>query len=256
MIDLTNSPNRIDLTTPMTQLTSGQRINRTADDAAGAAIVQALSAQINSSDMGYRNANDGIGLLQTADGALEGYTQGLQRMRELALQAANGTLNASQRQMLQEEFNQIRTELGRMAESTDFNGRKLLNQDQQLNIQVGDSQATLDLKDVRPQTLGLDTLDITNPANALSALDALDTTLSSIAENRAQLGAQQNGLVSAATNLQTQRVNELAARSQINDADMARAVADLTRNQVSQQAWLAMQGQANANEKNVLSLLS
>ena len=256
MIDLTNSPNGIDLTTPMTQLTSGQRINRTADDAAGAAIVQALSAQINSSDMGYRNANDGIGLLQTADGALEGYTQGLQRMRELALQAANGTLNASQRQMLQEEFNQIRTELGRMAESTDFNGRKLLNQDQQLNIQMGDSQATLDLKDVRPQTLGLDTLDITNPANALSALDALDTTLSSIAENRAQLGAQQNGLVSAATNLQTQRVNELAARSQINDADMARAVADLTRNQVLQQAWLAMQGQANANEKNVLSLLS
>lgn len=256
MIDLTNSPNRIDLTTPMTQLTSGQRINRTADDAAGAAIVQALSAQINSSDMGYRNANDGIGLLQTADGALEGYTQGLQRMRELALQAANGTLNASQRQMLQEEFNQIRTELGRMAESTDFNGRKLLNQDQQLNIQVGDSQATLDLKDVRPQTLGLDTLDITNPANALSALNALDTTLSSVGENRAQLGAQQNGLVSAATNLQTQRVNELAARSQINDADMARAVADLTRNQVLQQAWLAMQGQANANEKNVLSLLS
>ena len=256
MIDLSNSLNRIDLNTPMEQLTSGRRINRTADDAAGAAIVQALTAQIKGADMGYRNANDGIGLLQTADGALEGYTQGLQRMRELALQAANGTLSASQRQMLQEEFNQIRTELGRMAENTDFNGRKLLNQDQQLNIQVGESQATINLKDVRPQTLGLDTLDITNPTNALNAIDTLDTTLKTLSDNRAQLGAQQNGLVSAAINLQTQRVNELASRSQISDADMARAFAELTRNQVLQQAWLAMQGQANANEKNVLNLLS
>ena len=255
MIDLTNSLNRIDLNTPMAQLTSGKRINRTADDAAGAAIVQALTAQIKGADMGYRNANDGIGLLQTADGALESYTQGLQRMRELALQAASGTLNTSQRQMLQEEFNQIRTELGRMVESTDFNGRKLLNQNQQLNIQLGDSQATLELKDMRPETLGLDTLDITNPANALNAIDSLDNTLKTLAESRAQLGAQQNGLVSAADTLQTKRLNELAARSQISDADMARAFADLTRNQILQQAWLAMQGQANANEKNVLNLL-
>lgn len=111
------------------------------------------------------------------------------------------------------------------------------------------------MKDVRPQTLGLDTLDITNPTNALNAIDTLDTTLKTLSDNRAQLGAQQNGLVSAATNLQTQRVNELASRSQISDADMARAFAELTRNQVLQQAWLAMQGQANANEKNVLNLL-
>lgn len=240
---------------PQEQLTSGKRINYMADDAAGAAVVQALTAQIKSSDMGYRNAHDGISLVQTADGALEGYTQGIQRMRELALQAANGTLNPAQRQALQEEFNQIRDALTRTSEQTEFNGKKLLNQDQQLNIQMGESGATVDLKDVRPQTLGIDSLDITHPANALTAIDQLDQGLKTLTETRAQLGAQQNALTSAADTLQTKRYNKLAARSQISDADMARAFAELTRNQVLQQSYLAMQGQANARQQDVLNLL-
>ncbi len=243
-------------TQPQEQLTSGKRINRTADDAAGAAIVQALTAQIKSSDMGYRNALDGINLIQTADGALENYTQGVQRMRELALQAANGTMNPAQRQMLQEEFNQIRDELTRISEQTNFNGNALLNQNQQLNIQVGENGSTLTLQDMRPQTLGLDTLDITNPANALSTLDQLDQSLKTLTENRAQLGAQQNGLMAAANTLQTKRYNELAARSQISDADMARAFAEMSRNQLLQQSYLAMQGQANTRQQDVLNLLS
>ncbi len=109
---------------------------------------------------------------------------------------------------------------------------------------------------MRPQTLGLDTLDITNPANALSALDQLDQGLKTLTESRAQLGAQQNGLLAAADTLQTKRYNELAARSQISDADMARAFAEMSRNQLLQQSYLAMQGQANATQQDVLNLLS
>jgi flagellin len=256
MIGFNPATSRYDLITPMEQLTSGKRINQTADDAAGAAIVQTLTTQIRSSDIGYRNANDGIGLIQTADGAMEGYASGLQRMRELALQSANGTLNAAQRQTLQAEFDQIRQELTRTAESTDFNGRKLLNQNQQLKIQVGDSSATIDLRDMRPQTLGLDTLDISNAANALNTLHTLDSTLKTVADTRAQFGAQQNSLTSAAVNLQTKRYNEMVTRSQINDADIAKAFAELSRNKILQQAKVAMMSQANTSEKNVLNLLN
>ena len=237
------------------QLTSGKRINHTADDAAGAAIVQIMSAQIRSDDMGYRNAHDGISLIQTADGALEGYTGGLQRMRELAVQAANGTLNGADRQALQAEFDQIRQELGRVAENTHFNGEPLLNQSRQVSIQLGESGTAINLPDARPQTLGIDTLDISNPANALNALKGLDTALETLNKSRAELGAHQNTLNHAADNLINTRVNTLASRSQISDADMAKALAELTRNRILEQAHIAMRGQANARMNDVLNLL-
>lgn len=238
------------------QLTSGQRINHTADDAAGAAIVQIMTAQIRSQDMGYRNAHDGISLVQAADGALENYTSGLQRMRELAVQSANGTLNAADRQALQAEFDQIRKELGRVAESTQFNGRLLLNQAQQVNIQLGESATTINLPDTRPQTLGLDTLDISNPVNALNALNGLDGTLETLTKSRAEIGAKQNALTHAADNLANTRLNTLESRSQIRDAELARAFAELTRNRILEQAHLAMLSQSNAGEQNLLALLT
>lgn len=241
--------------TPAEQLSSGKRINHTADDAAGAAIVQIMTAQIRSQDMGYRNAHDGISLVQTADGALESYTAGLQRMRELAVQSANGTLNAADRQALQAEFDQIREELGRAAESTRFNGRPLLNQAQQVNIQLGESGTAINLPDARPQTLGIDTLDISDPANALNALNGLDTALETLSKSRAEIGAKQNALTHAADNLANTRLNTLESRSQISDADMARAFAELTRNRILEQAHLAMLSHRNHSQADVLNLL-
>ncbi|SIO12445.1 flagellin [Sulfurivirga caldicuralii] len=242
--------------TPAEQLTSGKRINHTADDAAGAAIVQIMTAQIRGQDLGYRNAHDGISLVQTADGALEGYTAGLQRMRELAVQSANGTLNAAERQAVQAEFDQIREELGRVAESTQFNGRPLLKQAQQVNIQLGESGTAINLPDARPQTLGIDTLDISNPANALNAINGLDTALETLTKSRAEIGAKQNALTHAADNLANTRLNTLESRSQISDADMARAFAELTRNRILEQAHIAMLSHRNHSQADVLNLLS
>lgn len=239
-------------------LTSGSQINSAADNAAGSAIVASLSSKINTQDIGIQNATTGGNLLQTADSAAGQITEQLQRLNELSIQSLNGTYNSSQRAALNAEFQQGLKSINDFAESTSFNGMKLLNSDTaSVDIALGsDNSASLTLPDLTTNSLGLNGLDISDPNNAIAAQSQLTNALGVISENRAQFGAEQNGLTASASNLANQNVNAQATRSQINDTNYASAVLDQSRLQILNQASLAMQAQNNQNYSNVLSLLS
>lgn len=238
-------------------LSSGRKVNDAADNAAGLAIINSMSTQIQSMDTGSQNALSGIGLLQTADGAASGMTENLQRMRELGLQALNGTLNQSQRDSINQEFQQLYQGMQDISENTKFNGQNILNGEiSSMNIQVGESSSTLNLPDLSGQSLAIDGLSLSTPGNASSAMESIDQALESLSSTRAEYGAQQNGLVSAYDNLQTQNANTQASRSQLQDTDYFNALAEQSRNQVLEQASLAMQAQGNQNAGQVLQLLS
>ncbi|BCN92827.1 flagellin [Thiomicrorhabdus immobilis] len=238
-------------------LASGQRINQTADDAAGQAVVTSLTSQINTQDMATRNANSGISALQTVDGASESIATYLQRMNELAIQSANGTLNNSQRSALNQEFQQNLQGINQVAESTSFNNQNLLNGDTaSLNIALGDSTTTLNLPNLTSNGLAINGLDISNPTGATSALGSITTALEQISTQRGEFGAQQNGLSSAINNIQSQNSNAYAARSQINDSDYARSITEQVRQNILQDSAVAMQGQSNQSRASVLQLLN
>lgn len=238
-------------------LTSGQRINNAADDPAGLAVVTALTTQINTQDVGIQNANNGISLIQTADGASASINGYLARMNELAVQAANGTLNDSQRSILNLEFQQNLEALNGVANNTQFNGQTLLNGDtSNLDIALGEGSSTLNLPNQTSTALGIDGLDILNPANASSALEGISSAVDLISQQRAEFGAQQNGLTSAIDNLQNQNVNSQASRSQILDTDFAKAIAEQIRQNILQDSSIAMQAQNNQSRASVLQLLN
>lgn len=237
-------------------LTSGSRINHTADDAAGQAVVTALSTQINQQDVATRNANDGISALQIADGTGENVSTQLQRLGELAVQAQNGTYSAAQRQALNQEFQQGLEAINQSVGQASFNGTNLLDGSQSsFNIGLGDSSSTLNFPDLTTSGQGLAGLDISSSTNANAAYSTITTALENLATSRSQLGAQQNGLSSAIDNIATQNVNTSRSRSQINDTDYAQAITDLNRQQVLQQSGIAMQSQSNQDRYNVLQLL-
>lgn len=237
-------------------MTSGLQINRSADNPAGLAVASGMTTDINSKSVGMRNASDGIQLLQTADGATQSMTANLQRMYELTLQSMNGTLNASQRNSLNNEFQQNLQALEQMAETTQFNGVRLLNgENPQINIALGDSSTSLNMPTLTNDAMGLTGLDISNPANAGAALDALRQATESLSSSQAQLGAQQNGLYAASSNMAIGQQNDLASRSQIMDTDFARASMNKAREDVLNQAGLMMMAQSNQNQANVLQLL-
>ncbi len=242
------------LATSLQRLSSGLRINSAKDDAAGLAISERMTSQIRGLNQAARNANDGISLAQTAEGAMAEVTNNLQRIREIAVQSANATNSASDRAALDAEVQTLIAEIGRVAADTTFNGVQLLNTAATLSFQVGaNSGDTVDLSTV--DVSGVISGDVTSAANATTMLGAVDTALTTVNGARADLGGAQNRFESIVRSLQTTAENLSASRSRIQDADFAAETANLTRAQILQQAGTAMLAQANAAPQNVLALL-
>jgi len=245
------------------RLSSGLRISTGADDAAGLGISERMRAQIRSYEQAGRNAQDGVSLAQTAEGALNEVNGNLVRMRELAIQAANGTLNPGDRLALDNEFQQLIEEIDRIAETTDFNGLSLLNDTTgtvQIQIQVGTESGetvTISLVDMTDAGLGLTGagFDLTDVTNASAALDVIDTAIDSVTNARSDLGSSSNRLQSSLRSTQVAAENLSASESRIRDVDVAHETADLTRNSIMQQAAAAVLAQANAQPQIALTLL-
>ena len=254
------------------RISSGIRINRAADDAAGLAISEGLRSDIRASRQAVRNANDGISVINITEGALNEQASILIRLRELASQASTGTVGSTERQTIQLEFDALRLEIDRIAATTEFNGQKLVDgslassvsSGNQIFIQVGiDSSAdsrinlntSIDLAAVTSSSLSIDTLSVTSSEGALSALDSINTSIATVTQGRGKVGAVQNRLARTISNLSITVENLVAAESQMRDADIAHEVALLTRNQILVQASTAMVGQANLIPQSVLQLL-
>ena len=260
--------------TSLERLSSGLRINRAKDDAAGLAIAERFTSQVRGLEQAIRNANDGISLVQTAEGAMGEVVDALQRMRELAVQAKNGTYNASDRSSLNDEYQALRAEVVRIARTAEFNNISVLGQSTTLAMQVGWENGTDNvvnisvhpimsatfanggiLSAVGRSTGSTNVTSILTVAGASIAIARMDSAIQVINNNRADFGAIQNRLESAIRNMQNVVENQSAARSRIMDADFARETANLTRTQILQQAGTAMLAQANQLPQNVLSLL-
>lgn len=240
------------------RLSSGLRIASAADDAAGLGISERMRSQIRSFGVASRNAQDGISLAQTAEGALNEVSNNLARMRELAVQASNGTLNTTDRATINTEFTALRTEIDRIADQTEFNGVALLNSSNSVSIQVGlDSGETIaiSLQNSTDTSLGIASISTTTTTNAQAALATLDTAINSVNTSRGNLGAVQNRLNSAFRSILNVRENLSASESRIRDVDVAYETADLTRNSILQQASVSVLAQANVNPQLALSLL-
>jgi len=257
--NLTNSTNA--LQTSFERLSSGKRINSAADDAAGLQIGSRLESQVNGLNQAARNANDGISLSQTAEGALDETTNMLQRMRVLSIQSANGSNSAADRVALDNEFGQLQEELNRVAADTTFGGMDLLNATFDQDFQIGpDANQIINVKiTTNMNALGLGvgtaTSDILNPANAQTSIANIDTAIATVTEIRGDLGAKQNRFSSTIRNLSNISENVSASKSRIMDADFAAESAKLAQNQVSQQAASTMLSQANQQSQVAMSLL-
>ena len=242
------------LATSMQRLSSGLRVNSAKDDAAGLAIADRMNAQVRGINVAIRNANDGISLAQTAEGALATVTDVLQRMRELAVQAQNGSNGTTDRANLDTEYQQLSAEITRIATQTKFNGTAIVGasagaQTFQIGANNGDT-LTITTSTVTTVAGGL-----TTAALASTAVAALDTALDTITSSRATYGAMINRFQFAITNLQVTGENQNAARGRIMDADFASETANLARSQILQQAGTAMVAQANQLPQQVLQLL-
>jgi flagellin len=240
------------------RLSSGLRIAAAADDAAGLGISERMRAQVRSLQQAGRNAGDGVSLTQTAEGALNELNGNLVRMRELAIQASNGTLNTGDRAVIDAEFQALVEEIDRVAGQTTFNGVALLDgSTTSLSIQVGtESGETIDVtfEDVTAATLGVN-VDVTTSANAQTALDLIDTAIDTVSGFRGDLGAAQNRISSTIRSIANVAENLSAAESRIRDVDVAAETADLTRNSILQQAAVSVLAQANVQPQLALSLL-
>ena len=245
---------QMSLATSMQRLSSGLRINSASDDAAGLAIADRMNAQIKGTNVAIRNANDGISLAQTAEGALATVTDALQRMRELAVQAQNGTNGTSDRANLDTEYQALSSEITRIAAQTKFNGVAIVGGGAGANVfQVGANNGdTLTITTTAITTVAG---DLTTSANASTAVAALDTKLDAITTNRATYGAAINRFGFAISNLGITSENQTASRGRIMDADFASETANLSRSQILQQAGTAMVAQANSQPQGVLALL-
>jgi len=269
----TLSNNNDRLATSVERIASGIRINRGADDAAGLAISEALRSDIRGLRQAVRNANDGISLINVAEGALNEQSSILIRLRELASQAATGTVGSTERATIQLEFTALRNEIDRIANTTQFNGQGLVDgslastvsSTNQVFIQVGidsgvNSQINLNteinLSAVTSSSLGVDVLSVTAADAALTTLDSINTAISQVTQSRGSVGAVQNRLTRSVANLSVSIENLQAAESAIRDADIAGEIATLTRNQILVQTSTAMVGQANLIPQSILQLLA
>jgi len=252
------------LATSMERLSSGMRINSAKDDAAGLQISNRLTSQINGLAVAQRNANDGISMAQTAEGAMQESTNILQRMRELALQSANGSNSQVDRDALQKETAALQSELTRIAETTSFGNQQLLNGSlTAVSFQVGanvtvNDKITVTLANIDAATLGVDAVDIgdtTGTGNPDAAVGLIDIAIAKIDDLRAGLGAVQNRFGHTISNLANIQENVSASRSRIQDTDFATETAQMTKNQILQQAGTSILSQANQIPQAALSLL-
>ena len=245
----------------MEQLSTGKRINSASDDAAGMAISSKMTAQIRGLNMAVRNANDAISMIQTAEGSLNEVSNMLQRMRELAVQASNGTYSATDRAALNTEFTALEDEITRISDKTTWNSVALAGADAATtSFQVGNAASdtvSLTFKDVNSAVVTSTTLGggVSSVAEAGSSITELDTAITAVNTYRSTLGAMVNRLNYAADNLTNVSTNTSASRSRIQDTDYAAATTELARSQIIQQAATAMLAQANQSPSAVLSLL-
>jgi flagellin len=257
--NLSNTQN--DLSKSLEKLSSGLRINRAADDAAGLAISEGLRSQIGGLNVAARNAQDGISVIQTAEGALTEVHSILQRVRDLAVQAGNDSNNADSRTAIDTEIQALGDELTRIAASTNFNGIKLLNSTNDLTFQVGagseadEDQIVVTLTDLSGLGATIQGIDTSDAAGALAAIATLDTEITAVSTARAEFGAIQNRFESTINSLNVSRENLSAAESRIRDTDMASEMVNFTRANLLSQAGTAMLAQANQSNSGVLQLL-
>jgi len=259
---------QMSLATSMQRLSSGLRINSAKDDAAGLAIAERMNSQVRGMNVAVRNANDGISLSQTADGALSQVGDSLQRMRELAVQARNSTNSSSDKDSLNKEFSQLQSEITRVLGGTAFNGKKILGADATtLTFQVGANTTTNDRVDISTtdMTQATQITTVTGSSATIGAsatggaidtvINNIDSAINNVNDTRATFGASESRFDSIISNLQSGVENQSAARSRIMDADFATETANMSRAQVLQQAGTAMIAQANQQPQQVLSLL-
>jgi flagellin len=248
----------------MERLSSGLRINRAADDAAGLAVSEEMRTQIRGMKVASRNALDGVSLVQVADGALGGVNDMLQRVRDLAVQAANGTLTDLQRSNLDQEVQSITAEMARVASDTEFNGIKILSGSvataaSAVTLQVGANGSQViafTIATMTAQDLGISGIGVSTASSATAAIASIDAAIRTVNSQRASMGAIQNRLEQTISRLDLTSENLQAAESRIRDADMASEMIDFTRNQILQQSGTAMLAQANQAPQSILKLLS
>jgi flagellin len=267
---LSNTQNSLSVS--MARLSSGLRVNSAKDDAAGLAIAERMTSQVRGMNVAMRNANDGISMAQTAEGALGKTGEILQRMRELAVQSSNATNSTSDKASLDSEFGELAKEVQRVFASTTFNGRKIIGDDagpqifqvgantsaeNQITVTTTDMTAEGDITDVAgTNTEGLGRAVITGDSAAvLDVIDLIDVAIDKVSSERSVLGASQSRFESAISYLQISTENQSAARSRIMDADFAIETSNLSRSQILSQAGSAMLAQANQLPQSVLSLL-
>jgi flagellin len=258
--NLTNTQN--DLSKSLEKLSSGLRINRAADDAAGLAVSEGLKSQVGGLTVAARNAQDGISVIQTAEGSLTEVHSILQRVRDLAVQSGNDSNNADSRAAIQTEVTALSDELTRIGASTNFNGTKLLDgSNASLTFQVGagsvaaEDQISVNLTDVTAVATNVAALTFTSAADALTSIIAIDAEIVGVSTARAELGANQNRFESVVRNISVSKENLSAAGSRIRDTDMAEEMVKFTRSNILSQAGTAMLAQANQSNQGVLSLL-
>jgi len=270
--------NERSMSAAMEQLSTGKKINSAADDAAGLAISSRMTAQIRGLDQAVRNANDGISMVNTAEGAMIEVTAMLQRMREITVQSANGTTDSADRSYLNKEYQALATEIQRVATNTQWNGRDILTGDaastgssavsfqvganggQTISVTIGDISSTGNTTFAALQSSGASgSIATTTAASAqtvaTSTLTAIDAAITDISEKRADLGAGSNQLTHAVDNLTSIKINAEESRSRILDTDYAQSTSELARTQIIQQAGTAMLAQANQLPQTVLALL-
>ena len=244
------------------RLSTGLRISTAADDAAGLAISERLRSQVRSLDQAKRNANDGISLVQTAEGALNEVSSILTRLRELAIQSSNGSVSNQDKETLDEEFQSLISEVNRIGRSTEFNGIKLLDgSSSTVSFQVGFGTTSgidtlsVSLSAALSTTLSLNSLDIGSGGATTTAISNIDAAINTVSSLRGSLGAVQNRLGSTINNLAVQVENLSAAESRIRDVDVAYETAQLTRNNILQSASISVLSQANSQPQTALQLL-
>jgi flagellin len=253
------------LTKTFANISSGLRINSASDDGAGLAVAENLASEYQSLGQAQRNTNDGISVIQTAEGATDEVSDILKRMRELAVQSSSETLHNNERAYIQDEFSQLTQEVDRIAAITEFNGIALGNATNAgLDVQVGinnseNDRIKVNLGDLRATTLGVDNsgagIQLNTVTNARSALTQIDSALDTINSYRSDYGAVQNRLESALNNLEVYSENVKGAESRIRDADFAHETAEMSKFQVMQQAGVAILGQANGISQGALRLI-
>ncbi|RSL35119.1 flagellin [Salibacterium salarium] len=249
----------------MEKLSSGMRINKAGDDAAGLSISEKMRGQINGLDQASRNAQDDVSLIQTAEGAMSETHSILQRMREVSVQSANDTNSTEDREALQNEMDQLIEEVDRISDDTQFNGKKLINGDATgsgaLNFQIGANEGEsidLEINSMSASGVGISGLagsGITSVSGAESAITTIDNAIQDVSNERSKLGAYQNRLEHTISNVDNAAENLQAAESRIRDTDMAEEMMDFTKNNILSQASQSMLAQANQQPQSVLQLL-